>query len=213
MFHYDADGLTLPLRIAGHPAVELCNTRAAWGSAAPKEYLHTYDHVAVWARENGHVDADATMAARTAAIAAPRRATALLARVIRFRDALYAVAVNGPALPASPAWWDVLTSEVAATGTAVRLRPSSDTTYASWSVGGDDALLVPVAALVWSAARLLAEAPAGSVRACPGHGCGWAFYDPRGRRRWCQMAWCGNRTKVRRHTERARAGESGQPPR
>jgi predicted RNA-binding Zn ribbon-like protein len=35
--------------------------------------------------------------------------------------------------------------------------------------------------------------------------CGWVFADPSGRRRWCSMAWCGNRSKVRRHAARARA--------
>jgi predicted RNA-binding Zn ribbon-like protein len=43
------------------------------------------------------------------------------------------------------------------------------------------------------------------VRACPGAGCGWLFYDPRGRRRWCVMAVCGNRAKAARHAELVRA--------
>jgi predicted RNA-binding Zn ribbon-like protein len=38
------------------------------------------------------------------------------------------------------------------------------------------------------------------VRTCPS--CGWLFLDARGRRRWCSMATCGNRAKVRAHAAR-----------
>ncbi|MGW5195753.1 CGNR zinc finger domain-containing protein, partial [Kribbella sp. NPDC004138] len=41
------------------------------------------------------------------------------------------------------------------------------------------------------------------VRTCPS--CGWLFLDPRGRRRWCSMATCGNRAKVRAHAARTAA--------
>jgi predicted RNA-binding Zn ribbon-like protein len=44
------------------------------------------------------------------------------------------------------------------------------------------------------------------MRICRAEDCGWAFYD-RSRNRsgvWCQMAECGNRSKVRTHRERAR---------
>ena len=33
---------------------------------------------------------------------------------------------------------------------------------------------------------------------CPGHECGWLFLDRSGRRRWCSMATCGSRDKMRR---------------
>jgi predicted RNA-binding Zn ribbon-like protein len=33
---------------------------------------------------------------------------------------------------------------------------------------------------------------------CPGHECGWLFLDRSGRRRWCSMATCGSREKMRR---------------
>jgi predicted RNA-binding Zn ribbon-like protein len=199
-FHYEADGLTMPTRIAGHPAVEFCNTRAAWGERSPKEYLRSYDHVAVWARENGLISSAAADQARAAGAGQPDRAADLLTRAVRLREALYAIAVHGR----GDAWWPVLSGELGATASAVRLAPGRGEPYGTWVVGGDDALLTPFAAVVWAVGRLLAEAAKGSVRACPGRGCGWAFYDPRGRRRWCQMAWCGNRTKVRRHSERRR---------
>ena len=40
---------------------------------------------------------------------------------------------------------------------------------------------------------------------CPGRACGWIFLDMSGRRRWCSMATCGSREKMRRMYERKRA--------
>lgn len=43
------------------------------------------------------------------------------------------------------------------------------------------------------------------LRRCPGRDCGWLFLDTSGRRRWCSMATCGSREKMRRMYERRRA--------
>jgi predicted RNA-binding Zn ribbon-like protein len=40
---------------------------------------------------------------------------------------------------------------------------------------------------------------------CPGHDCGWLFLDRTGRRRWCSMAACGSRAKMRRLYARRKA--------
>lgn len=49
------------------------------------------------------------------------------------------------------------------------------------------------------------------LKACPAHDCLWVFYDrsPAGRGRWCSMAVCGSRAKMR--TYRARR-EAAKPP-
>lgn len=60
-------------------------------------------------------------------------------------------------------------------------------------------LLAPVAAAV-------ADGTWPRVKACRSDTCEWAFYD-RSRNHsavWCEMAVCGNRTKVRAYRERAR---------
>jgi predicted RNA-binding Zn ribbon-like protein len=59
-------------------------------------------------------------------------------------------------------------------------------------------LLVPVA-------HALTDGSWQRVKACKAADCHWAFYD-RSRNRsgvWCEMAVCGNRTKVRAYRERA----------
>ena len=44
------DGVAVPLPVAGHPALDFCNTRAGWGTARPKEYLQSPIVLAVWGR-------------------------------------------------------------------------------------------------------------------------------------------------------------------
>ena len=45
------------------------------------------------------------------------------------------------------------------------------------------------------------------LRVCANPECRWAFFDSSrtGRRRWCDMATCGNRAKAARHRARLRA--------
>src|SRR5271163_2992359 len=77
---------------------------------------------------------------------------------------------------------------------AVSLAPG-----AAGTAGALARLLVPVA-------NALADGSWQRVKACRADDCKWAFYD-RSRNRsgvWCDMAVCGNRTKVRTYRESAR---------
>jgi predicted RNA-binding Zn ribbon-like protein len=47
---------------------------------------------------------------------------------------------------------------------------------------------------------------------CPGRDCGWLFLDTSGRRRWCAMATCGSREKMRRMYARKRAAAKPASP-
>ena len=49
------------------------------------------------------------------------------------------------------------------------------------------------------------------IRICANDRCRWVFYDTSrtGRRRWCDMATCGNRAKAARHRAKSKAGSSG----
>lgn len=65
-------------------------------------------------------------------------------------------------------------------------------------------LLVPVA-------RAAADGTWERFKACEAQDCQWAFYDRSRNRsgRWCHMAVCGNRTKVRAY--RTRHADQGEP--
>ena len=49
------------------------------------------------------------------------------------------------------------------------------------------------------------------LRACASDTCRWIFYDDSrtGRRRWCDMASCGNRAKAARHRARVKEAATG----
>jgi predicted RNA-binding Zn ribbon-like protein len=69
----------------------------------------------------------------------------------------------------------------------------------------------PVAdALAVIAEAIVSEIAAGRperFRVCANDQCRWTFFDssPTGRRRWCDMATCGNRAKAARHRAKAKA--------
>jgi predicted RNA-binding Zn ribbon-like protein len=201
------DGLRIPLPVAGVAALDFLNTRAGWPDQT-NEYLVGYPPLAVWARERGLVDAAACRRALTSARREPTAAALVLDRALTLREALRPVVVAGQATPAAARdGWPVLRAEVRAARGAVELAPDPDAAgLAVWRVTGrTEPLLVPYIELVLAVSQLLVSPEARSVRACPMPDCGWVFADPSGRRRWCSMAWCGNRSKVRAHAARARA--------
>ncbi len=83
-----------------------------------------------------------------------------------------------------------------------------DTGY-SWTWKNEpsspDRILWPV---IRSAAELLVSKQCSRIRKCASVTCSWLFLDTsrNGRRRWCDMATCGNRAKARRFYERHREG-------
>jgi len=210
------EGVRLPISLGGPAAVEFCNTRAAWASPTPKEYLQTYEHVLRWVEVNELLAPPTATALLRLAVQHPTRAARTVPRAIALREALYTVFV-GPR--------ELLTGEVAGTDRAgsfaliareaeraialLRLVPAV-AAPARWelddSSSSDDRsrLDLPVLAVARAAADLLTTPAGGTVSACPMPDCGWVFSNPHGRRRWCSMAMCGNRTKVRRHAASAR---------
>ena len=217
------DGLRVPLPVAGRPALDFLNTRAGWPTQT-NEYLHTYPHFAVWARERGLVDAAQCRRSLAAARRDPACAEDVRMRAMSLREALRPVLVAVQGTPATTrAGWPVVRAEAAAALSEAELVPVADDAaadglalgdasydgLASWRLRrGTDPVLVPYAELVLDVARLLTEPAARHVRACPMPDCGWVFADPSGRRRWCSMAWCGNRSKVRRHHARLKGADT-----
>ena len=175
------DGLTIPFRLAGDPALDFCNTRAGWGTDAPKEYLRTPAHLDAWARAAGLVG---------------RRAGAddtVLDRALAFRESLYAMLTEQQATA-----WPGVAAEIERARAAARFELASG--RPTWRLPHSPE--EPLLAVAAAAERLLVSGS--SVGRCPGRGCGWLFLVRGGRRRWCSMAVCGNRAKARRHALRGR---------
>lgn len=204
------EGVPLPDPVGGHPALDFCNTRAGWGTDAPKEYLTSVRALGLWAREAGLLDpADVAPLLGTSA-STPAQAAALL-RAGALREALYACALRR----GTEGDWALVAHEAAAARAASVLAPPAGGGPATWRLAGTGArragtdavspLDLPVLAVAVAAEDLLTSTLGTCVAACPGAGCGWVFADPRRRRRWCSMAVCGNRAKARAYAERKRA--------
>jgi predicted RNA-binding Zn ribbon-like protein len=192
------DGVTLPLPVAGHPALDFCNSRAGWGAHQPKEYLLDPAVLVIWCREAALItDPDARQLLASAA-SHPQEARDVLRRALELREAIYRTSLG---VSATTSDWELISAEARLARGASTLRPGIDRGPARWQFTPTGSAALPVLAIAASAADLLTGPLAGTVGACPGAGCGWLFSDPRGRRRWCSMAVCGNRAKARRHRE------------
>lgn len=189
-FQQVPDGLVLPAFVAGDAALDFCNTRAGWGEPEPREYLTSYDHLVVWAREAGLVEPAAAERLRKGG-----GGEKALARALRLRGAIYEACIGS-----GEEAWDVVAAEAHCAATAARL-----TRGAGWVIPEEVGVELPVLEVARAAATLLSSDELAKVGRCPGHGCGWLFKDPRGRRRWCVMAVCGNREKARRHARKVRS--------
>jgi predicted RNA-binding Zn ribbon-like protein len=176
-------GIFLPKPLAGHPALELCNTLAGWDGPPGQrnEWLKTGEHLAAWTEFTGLLDP----CPRGDSVLDEVRSLRVVAyRLFRHRDE--------SAFPALAAVADEANVRRKLTPSdGFRLPP------------GDDPRL-PLHAAALAVADLLGRPERDTVRACPGEGCGWLFLDPRGRRTWCSMAVCGNRAKVRAYAARTR---------
>jgi predicted RNA-binding Zn ribbon-like protein len=193
--NYVAAGVLLPLPVAGDPALELCNTFAGWGEEGGREYLASYEHLVVWARERGLVDEQVAAELVVQGRSQPREAERVLARAKRLRRAFYAVAAGEP-------------GEEHRAVVAREAERASARAHLAWGPGAATWVLpatpeLPLLAVARSIGAFVTDPL--RVGRCPGRGCGWLFANPSGRRRWCSMAVCGNRTKARRHAQRAGA--------
>lgn len=196
----EVEGIRLPKALSGHPALELCNTRAGWRAAPdPRgEYLRSYDALALLAVTTGAISEDDSTIVRRQAAHDPAGADAALDRARSVRADLYAALTGGADRAARHRL-------AAAIGTAHgRLHLVLENHSAHWEFAGKATLEDPLDAFLVAAGDLLVGDRRQSVAACPGEGCGWLFLNTSGRRRWCQMAVCGNRAKQAAFAQRRR---------
>jgi predicted RNA-binding Zn ribbon-like protein len=190
MAWHTIDGGTVPDELAGTLALDFCNTRAAWNGDNPRARDIDPAGIVTWAVEHALLDAPPA--------AAPTGAE--VRRILTLRRALYRCLAGWGA----DGDWAAITAEARRARSIGSLQPDPATGTAAWSLppGGLDRVL---ALVTEDAVELLTSPLADRAGACPGPHCGWLFVDPRGRRRWCSMALCGNRVKARRHAARQRA--------
>lgn len=174
------------------------------------ETIKSFSDITLWCRQAGVLEDTRLRQLDRVALDHPQRAREAVAAAIRLRGTLRllfaAIAQNG-----SPPAKAVESLNSMLAKLPLRLRSDRDGGLEwDWSGTGEnfEAVLWPV---IWDAATLLRDRDAlQRVKSCAGDRCGWLFLDTsrRGNRRWCDMADCGNRAKVRRFHEKHRGKRS-----
>jgi predicted RNA-binding Zn ribbon-like protein len=154
----------------------------------------------VWSRHAELLDRDAVESIRALARQRPGTASRALTEARRLRGALYRHLLHADDREAFAVVATVAQRAVQATHLVLRADGLAARVLA------EPGLATPLHAVTRAAEQLLTDPARRSVRACPGHDCGWLFLDRAGRRRWCSMGSCGNRAKVRAHAARRKAG-------
>jgi predicted RNA-binding Zn ribbon-like protein len=190
--------------VAGHVALDLVNTVTA-RNADPIDWLDSYLRLLHWAELTGEFDRSALQALRSASSADPAAAARALRRAKRLRETLHDILVPittgqapGVALDQLDRLWKdaVRHAQLSVVDGQARSQLRVDTS----------ALDYLSHELALRATDLLRALPLARTRVCAGPRCGWLFIDTSkgGRRRWCDMATCGNTAKTIRHRKRLR---------
>jgi predicted RNA-binding Zn ribbon-like protein len=179
--------------VGGALALDFANTAGGRDTDAPIEHLQAPRHLIEWAAHAGVVPDAAEISADADQ----------LRRALRLRETIHRIG-SAIAQGGSPATQDLANLKSAAQAAldgAALVRTGDRYGFDFTRAPAASAVLGPVA---WSAIDLLAAGEPERLKQCPGHDCGWLFYDrsKNNSRRWCDMAVCGNRSKAKRHREK-----------
>jgi predicted RNA-binding Zn ribbon-like protein len=175
----------------------------------PLDRLPTLDSALEWLVDRGVIHLEGADRVRSQAESDPVSSARDLTRIHAVRGALWevadALADHRPPKPGALA----TVNRALHARQVIELVPSDDGCVAvdHRHVGDpiDDALARLADPLV---TELVSGRPE-RIKICDNDTCRWVFYDNSrtGRRRWCDMATCGNRAKAARHRARERAAE------
>lgn len=189
------------LFVAGAVPLDFLNTEIML-AGSPADLLRDGDDLLSWLAESG-IATNAEM--RTLRAASQSKREAWLKASLRLRAALrasFARLADGESL--RDADLRPIDDVLAATEGALRLERRETAA----SVAFEPRAVTPAFLIARASAEFLAAADLSLVRRCEGEGCILFFHDTTKShtRRWCSMAVCGNRTKVKAHYVRKRGG-------
>jgi predicted RNA-binding Zn ribbon-like protein len=172
------------------------------------DMLRDFDALVRWLEAASVFDTERATGIRRRALQQPAGASAALADARRIRASLRALAEKGAA--AHEVRLDALAEINRVLGRSAgtrRVEVRSDGSFARSFVPVGDAFAGLMIPIVESAADALVLAELMRVRRCADPRCLRVFFDStkNGRRRWCDMATCGNRAKAARHRRKVAA--------
>jgi predicted RNA-binding Zn ribbon-like protein len=191
--------------IGGELCLDFANT-AGERTVNEDELLLSYQDLVEWSLHAGMLNEDEAARLRRIATKQARRANYEFDRALALREAVHRV-FSAVASDRSPSEAALKTINTAAAEMLQHLQIGPMGNRFEWMWHNvRDALGFPMWAVARSATRLLVAEEISRVRECQGHGCHRLFVDwtCNRSRRWCDMATCGNREKVRQFRARRR---------
>lgn len=189
--------------VGGDLAVDFVNTVTARDST-PSDWVDDYGALLRWAALTGAFAKRDLAKLAALAAAEPARAASALGRCRVLREALCGV-LYALIAGRTPSADNIATLDDArlAAAKAAKLVHGDRRLTPVWSVERSGLDLI-AHVVVGRALALLQDPQLERLRLCDGHDCGWVFIDTskNGRRRWCDMATCGNSAKARRYADR-----------
>ena len=170
--------------------------------------LRDFETMVRWLEAASVLDTERGGGIRRRAQQQPAGAAAALVDARRVRSALRSLAERGPMSERTRAEGLVEINRVLGRSAGTRrVDLRSDGTFIRSFVPVGDAFAGLVIPIVESAADALILGELSRVRRCGDHRCQRVFFDntKNGRRRWCDMATCGNRAKAARHREKLKS--------
>jgi predicted RNA-binding Zn ribbon-like protein len=203
--------------IAGDAALDFVNT-VTGRDQVPRDWLDSYARLLDWAALVHLVPKSVLRALDRKARNEPAAAAMALARAKALREALFGLVTAIISRRAPPKRALALLREHWVKGiSAHELRCSDGRVTAELrNVAADLDLIASIVAC--RMVQRVLPLPLDRLRICHGPNCSWLFMDSSkaGRRRWCDMAVCGNAAKTRRfrgrsRQRRARPKSAGSP--
>jgi predicted RNA-binding Zn ribbon-like protein len=200
----------------GSLCLDFANTTSWRGSEAPVDHLPDYEELIRFGLQSKLITEEDARRLRREAARRPAAAGRALRKAVTLREALYRI-FAGLAGRRRPLAADLATLNASLPSALIPLQVSMGQDGFEWRWEGErealDRLLWPVAR---DAAVFLTSMNLSRLRTCANPRCRWVFHDGTrsGTRRWCSMAFCGNRAKVGRFRQRRRAARARfAPPR
>lgn len=196
-----------PKFIGNALCIDFVNTLTWRGTPWPHDYLRSYGDLVAWSRRAGILDEAEAADLQKKAGKDRRRGDTVLGAARELREAIHGLITSAARGKGHAA------ADIAALNRVLAKAPrrhglaKGDAGFV-WKLSERprtlDVMLFPIAE---SAGQTLVAAEAARLKSCASPECGWVFLDTtRGnRRRWCDMADCGNRVKARRHYLKAHA--------
>jgi len=190
----------------GAVCLDFANAVSWRGSDEPADRLPDYGELLRFGVQTGLLSELEAGRLRREASRQPEAADRALRDAVELRESLYRI-FSGLAGGRPPCPDDLATLNARLPRALAYLQVSATRDRFGWAWTGDpvalDRILWPIAR---DAAVFLTSGNLARLRTCANPRCRWVFLDTTrsGTRRWCTMAVCGNRAKVRRHRDRHR---------